>query len=80
VRVEALYRRDPTGWWPCVALGDGDLPIAEVLDVLAQAPRSNAWLVEISNVLPGCFEPYLVESGLAYLRRWLSDHVAVQVR
>ena len=50
-------RGDPAGWWPCVAIGEGDLPIPLVLDLLVEAPRCPPWLVEISNVMPGAFEP-----------------------
>ena len=72
LKIQDAYRRDPTGWWPCVALGEGDLPIPSVLERLVDAPRCSAWLVEISNVLPGHVEPALVEASLAYLRNWLS--------
>jgi sugar phosphate isomerase/epimerase len=72
LKIQETSRGDPAGWWPCTSLGEGDLPIASVLDLLARAPRCAAWLVEISNVLPGEVEPALVEASLAYLRKWLS--------
>jgi 3-oxoisoapionate decarboxylase len=72
LKIQEPSRGDPAGWWPCTALGQGDLPIPSVLDLLVRAPRCGAWLVEISNVLPGEMEPALVEASLAYLRNWLT--------
>jgi 3-oxoisoapionate decarboxylase len=72
LKIQDASRGDPTAWWPCVALGEGDLPIPSVLEQLVSAPRCSTWLVEISNVLPGRLEPDLAETSLAYLRDWLS--------
>lgn len=63
---------DPAGWWPCVALGDGDLDIPGVLGVLRGAPRCQSWLVETSNARPGQAEPEIVAASLRYLRRYLA--------
>ncbi len=77
LKVQGSSRGHPAGWWPCVALGEGDLPIPAVLELLVGAPRCRAWLVEISNVLPGGFEPAVVEASLGYLRNWLSGSQTV---
>jgi sugar phosphate isomerase/epimerase len=68
LRLREASRGDPAGWWPCVALGEGDLDLPAVLAELAAAPRCRAWLVEASNVLPGYSEPEIVESGIAWLK------------
>ena len=52
LRIQAPYPANPTGWWPCVALGEGDLSLTEVLGVLAGAPRPSAWLVESQMYFP----------------------------
>jgi 3-oxoisoapionate decarboxylase len=72
LRIQDASRGDPTDWWPCVALGEGDLPIGSVLELIVRSPRASALLVETSNVLPGSFEPELVEASLEYLRNWLA--------
>ena len=59
LNVQDALCGNPAGWWPCVALGEGDLPIPSVLELLVEAPRRPPWLVEISNVMPGGFEPAL---------------------
>jgi 3-oxoisoapionate decarboxylase len=73
LKLDRASLGNPAGWWPCVPLGDGDLDIPAVLDVLLGAPRCQAWLVETSNVLPGHSEPPIVASSLAYLRHYLSQ-------
>ncbi|MCU1491347.1 MAG: hypothetical protein JWM85_2752 [Acidimicrobiaceae bacterium] len=65
-------QRDPENWWPCVALGEGDLDIPGVLGALARAPRCDTWLVEVSNVWPGRSELEIVDTSLDYLRAWLT--------
>lgn len=59
---------DPNAWWPSAPFGSGDLDLHSVLAELAGAPRCAAWLVEVSNVVPGSSEPDIVASGLGYLR------------
>ncbi|MCU1489221.1 MAG: sugar phosphate isomerase [Acidimicrobiaceae bacterium] len=72
LRIDEWARgQGPDGWWPCVALGDGDLDIPGILGALAHAPRCRAWLVEASNVWPGQSELEIVNSSLGYLRTWL---------
>ncbi len=68
LRLLPESRGEPSHWWPCVGLGDGDLDIPSVLDALAQAPRCRAWLIETSNVFPGYDEREIVEAGIAYLK------------
>jgi sugar phosphate isomerase/epimerase len=72
LKLQEASRGDPTGWWPCVALGQGDLGIPSVLEALAGAGRCRAWLVETSNLWPGGYEPEIVQTSLAYLRHWFA--------
>ncbi len=34
LNVQDASRGNPAGWWPCVALGEGDLPIPSVLELI----------------------------------------------
>jgi sugar phosphate isomerase/epimerase len=61
-------RQGPDEWWPCTALGQGDLDIPGVLDALVRGGQSGPWLVEASNVLPGGDEREMVAASLSYLR------------
>ena len=71
LRVIDASRGDPGAWWPCVALGEGDLDVPGILAALASAPRCGAWLVELSNLWPGSSELETVDASLGYLRSWL---------
>jgi 3-oxoisoapionate decarboxylase len=73
LRLGGGVRRGPADWWPCTALGRGDLDIPSVLAALLSSSRCTAWLVEASNVVPGDDEREMVTSSLSYLRSFLSD-------
>jgi sugar phosphate isomerase/epimerase len=60
-------------WWPCVALGRGELDIASVLTALIAGGRCRAWFVEASNVMPGDDERDMVAASLSYLRPFIAQ-------
>ena len=66
-------RNGPADWWPCVALGRGDLDIASVLTALLAGGKCRAWLVEASNVMPGEDERDMVSASLAYLKSFMAE-------
>ena len=72
LRTDGASPGDPAGWWPCVALGEGDLDIPGILGALQRAPRCDDWVVEISNVLPRTSELAVLDASLAYLRARLT--------
>jgi sugar phosphate isomerase/epimerase len=61
-------RRGPGDWWPCVALGRGDLDIPSVLRALIAGGQCRAWFVEASNVMPGDDEREMIAASLSYLK------------
>lgn len=63
---------DPGGWWPCVALGSGDLDVAGMLAVLRQEGFEGPACVEVADVRPGDSERQIVRDGLGWLRTELS--------
>ncbi len=66
-------RRGPGDWWPCVALGRGDLDIPSVLSALIAGGQCRAWLVEASNVMPGDDERDMVAASLSYLKSFIAE-------
>jgi sugar phosphate isomerase/epimerase len=66
-------RRGPGDWWPCVALGRGDLDIPSVLRALTAGGQCRAWFVEASNVMPGDDERDMVAASLSYLKSFISQ-------
>ena len=65
-------RRGPGDWWPCVALGRGDLDIPSVLRALIAGGQCRAWFVEASNVMPGDDEREMVAASLSYLKSFIA--------
>jgi sugar phosphate isomerase/epimerase len=66
-------RRGPGDWWPCVALGRGDLDIPSVLRALIAGGQCRAWFVEASNVMPGDDERDMVAASLSYLKSFIAQ-------
>jgi sugar phosphate isomerase/epimerase len=71
LRLDLAERKGPGGWWPCTALGRGDVDIPSVLRALLAGGRCEAWLIEASNVAPGEDEREIVATSLAYVRSFL---------
>jgi sugar phosphate isomerase/epimerase len=69
-------RRGPGDWWPCVALGQGDLDIPSVLRTLIAGGQCRAWFVEASNVMPGDDERDMVAASLSYLKAFIAQACA----
>ena len=63
---------NPGGWWPCTALGEGDLDLIGTLDVLDAAGFDGLACVEIASVPPGGDERDIVRRSLA----WLNDRLS----
>jgi sugar phosphate isomerase/epimerase len=68
-------RNGPGDWWPCVALGRGDLDIPSVLQELLAGGQCRRWLVEASNVVPGEDEREMVAASLSYLRSFCLESI-----
>lgn len=62
---------DPGGWWPCVTLGKGDLPLADCLTNLMRNGRVDLACIEISAVHPTANEDDMIASSLEWLSAFL---------
>lgn len=69
MRVQADSLGDPTRWWPCAPLGQGDLDIPAILNVLGAAGYRGSLLVELAPLHHDWHdEDAVVAESLAYLR------------
>ena len=59
---------DPSGWWPCVPLGTGDLDLASVLNVVQESGFTGLACVEVADVVPGADEDEIVTESVRWLR------------
>ena len=64
---------DPGGWWPCCALGDGDLDLTSALDELRAAGFDGLACVEIGTLPDGSNEDDVVARSAAWLRGFVSE-------
>lgn len=64
---------NPGGWWPCCALGDGDLDLPGALDELHAAGFDGLACVEIGTLPGGSNEDDVVARGVGWLRSFVSE-------
>ena len=67
---------DPGGWWPCCALGDGDLNLDGAFDALRSAGFDGLACVEIGTLPAGSSEDDVVVRSVAWLREVVSEDAA----
>ncbi len=60
---------NPGGWWPCCALGEGDLDLTGCLEAVDGANFNGLACVEIATLPDGVNEDEMVERSAAWLRR-----------
>ena len=60
---------NPGGWWPCVALGSGDLDLEGTLEAVIASGFAGLACVELATLPAGSNEDDIVADGVAWLRR-----------
>jgi sugar phosphate isomerase/epimerase len=66
LRVEG--HADPTGWWPTVHYGDGDVDLRACVRRLTARGYDYPIVIELSNLLPGLTETEVAKQAIAFLR------------
>ena len=64
---------NPGGWWPCCALGDGDLDLDGALEELRAAGFDGLACVEVATLPAGANEDELVARSVDWLRGVVSE-------
>ena len=67
---------DPGGWWPCCALGEGDLDLQGALAELRAAGFDGLACVEIGTLPAGSNEDSVVAGSVEWLRGAMAQEVA----
>ena len=67
---------NPGGWWPCCALGEGDLDLHGALGELSAAGFDGLACVELGTVPEGSNEDELVARSVEWLRGAVGDRTA----
>ena len=63
----------PTGWWPTVLFGTGDVDPGQCVQILKSKGFQDPLVIELSNVFTGLTEKEVALSALAYLRGLLAN-------
>ena len=63
----------PTGWWPTVLFGTGDVDPGQCVQILKSKGFQDPLVIELSNVFTGLTEKEVALSALAYLRGMLAN-------
>ena len=71
LRIEG--HEDPTGWWPTVLHGTGDINLEACLQLLKINGYHNPIVVELSNLYSGLTEVEVAKQAVAFLRNELAS-------
>jgi sugar phosphate isomerase/epimerase len=67
-----IGHEEPTGWWPTVLYGTGDVNLGKCIQILKSKGFSDPIVVEISNVFTGLSEKQVAIQALDFLRNELA--------
>ncbi len=70
--IQVAGHEHPTGWWPTVEYGTGDVRADRCLEILRERHYTSPVVIEISNVYTGLTEIDIARQAVSLIRRYIT--------